>query len=617
VAHYRNENWERSLRVCKLTQTQACDSSLKAVITQGVGTALMITYLAVFSLAVLISLLSTRRVMDWANRKGWVDHPDSCRKLHTIPIPRIGGIGIYISLVLTLGCLYFLPTVIATHFRHQLLETLKLLLLSGMMMLIGFWDDLKSLKPWTKFSAQSLVALCAWMMGFRILTSWSAEGTILSLGILSLPLTLLWIVGITNAFNLIDGMDGLSAGAALFAATAMLVPSLGQGQLLSPVLLLALAGSIVGFLKFNFNPASIFLGDSGSFLLGSMLSLLAVEYSHKSTAAYAIGIPIVALGLPVLDTLTVVLRRFLNGKPIFIADRRHIHHILIERGLKPRNAVVLLYGVCGLFGMFSLLFLNPSGKGSGIILVLLGACICFGIHQLHCSEFRELLGYLLRGIRYQRRYLIGNVMAGKMIDGFHCARNVADLLRSLSYFLDEMEFSYAEVRVPGANGKNSVSSLKNWTERADGPFHCLYRWAMADKQESSSESNAKIRLESKGLSTHFRLEFVFNITSVLDHPEFPVKDFPGSAIGRLTFFHPTTAHLPVSAVCLLSRQVWKEFEASINRIVAQSIAGSSEEQTGRSATESRVARLTDTITRRPLEWAAPIMHRMSGANKRN
>jgi UDP-GlcNAc:undecaprenyl-phosphate GlcNAc-1-phosphate transferase len=576
----------------------------------------MITYFAVFSLAVLISLLSTPRVMDWAKRKGWVDQPDSFRKLHTIPIPRIGGIGIYISIVLTLGCLYFLPTIIAAHFRHQLLDTVKLLTLSGMMMLIGFWDDLKSLKPWTKFSAQILVALVAWMMGFKILSSWSAEGTLLSLGILSLPLTVLWIVGITNAFNLIDGMDGLSAGAALFAATAMLVPSLGQGQLLSPVLLLALAGSVIGFLKFNFNPASIFLGDSGSFLLGSMLSLMALEYSHKSTAAYAIGIPVVALGLPLLDTLTVVLRRFLNGKPLFIADRRHIHHILIERGLKPRNAVILLYGVCGLFGMFSLLFLNPSGKGIGIILVLLGACICFGIHQLHCSEFRELLGYLLRGIRYQRRYLIGNVMAGKMIDGFHGARNVPDLLRSLSYFLDEMEFSYAEVRVPGVNERNRVSSLKNWTERADGPFHCLYRWSMEEIQEGSSESNAKLGLESEGLSTHFRLEFVFTITSALDHPEFPVKDFPGSAIGRLTFFHPMTAHLPVSAVCLLSRQVWKEFEAAINRIVAQSIAGSSEEQTDRGATESRVTRRTAAITRGPLVWAAPIMPRITGSHNR-
>jgi UDP-GlcNAc:undecaprenyl-phosphate GlcNAc-1-phosphate transferase len=291
----------------------------------------MITYFAVFLIAVLISLLSTRRVMNWALRKGWVDKPDSCRKLHAVPIPRIGGVAIYISLVISLGCLYFLPTIIATQFRLQLLSTIKLLVLGGMMLLVGLWDDLKNLKPWTKFAAQIVVAIIAWSLGFRILSSWSSEGTVLSLGVLSLPLTVLWIVGITNAFNLIDGMDGLAAGAALFATAAMLVPSFGEGFFLSPILLLALAGSIIGFLRYNFNPASIFLGDSGSFLLGSILSLMAVEYSYKSTAAFAIGVPIVALGLPVLDTLMVIIRRFLNGKPIFLGDRRHIHHILIER----------------------------------------------------------------------------------------------------------------------------------------------------------------------------------------------------------------------------------------------------------------------------------------------
>lgn len=579
----------------------------------------MISYLAVFSLAVLISLLSTRRVMDWAKRRGWVDNPDSNRKLHKVPIPRIGGIGIYISIVLTLGCLYFLPTIIAAHFRHQLTETAKVLALGGMMMLIGFWDDLKSLKPWTKFSAQVLVAITAWFMGFRILTSWSPEGTLWSLGILSLPLTVLWIVGITNAFNLIDGVDGLSAGAALFAATVMLVPSFGQGLLLSPVLLLALAGSIVGFLRYNFSPASIFLGDSGSFLLGSTLSLLAVEYSCKSTAAYAIGIPIVALGLPVLDTVMVILRRFLNGKPIFIADRRHIHHILIERGLKPRNAVILLYGVCGLFGMFSLLFLNPLLKGTGIILVLLGAFILFGIHQLHCSEFKELMGYLLRGIRYQRRYLIGNVMVGKMIDGFRDARTVPDLLRSLSLFLDEMEFSFAEVRIPGQHGENGISNPRDWTEKADGPLHGLFQWTMPERHEGSDKNDpaiVPIAAASKGLSTHFRLEFVFKIGCLADHPTLPFKDFPGSDIGRLTFYHPTTTHLPVSAVCLLSRQGWKEFEGAINRIAAQSIAELSKDQAAQCSAASPGTPLTAARKWRPFVWAAPLMHRMTGSHGR-
>jgi UDP-GlcNAc:undecaprenyl-phosphate/decaprenyl-phosphate GlcNAc-1-phosphate transferase len=541
----------------------------------------MISYLTVFSLAVLISLISTRRVMDWTNRKGWVDQPDFSRKLHTVPVPRIGGVAIYISLILSIGCLCLLPTAVAANFRLHLLNAIKLMALSGLMLLIGLWDDLKPLKPWTKFTAQIMVALTAWLLGFRILTSWSSDGTVFTLGILSLPLTIIWIVGVTNAFNLIDGMDGLSAGAALFATAAMLAPSFLQGQILAPVVLLALGGSLIGFLWFNFNPASIFLGDSGSLLLGSMLSLLAVEYSHKSTAAFAIGVPIVALGLPVLDTLMVIFRRLLNGKPIFLGDRRHIHHILIERGLKPRNAVILLYGVCGAFGMFSLLFLNPSGRNLGAILVILGLGIGIGIQQLHCFEFRELIGHLFREFRYQRRFLIGNVMAGKMIDGFHSAHGIPDMLASLSSFLDEMEFSRAEVRVPKLPKAPDGLNFKNWTVTEDGPCHFLYRWIAANRSKSIDEAKNNAEFESsegKGLSTHFRLEFVFKSpfcsSCLLPQFEQEFEQIKGSDIGRLTFYHPTTAHLPVSAVCLLSRKVWVEFEQSINRIATQSIAES-------------------------------------------
>jgi UDP-GlcNAc:undecaprenyl-phosphate/decaprenyl-phosphate GlcNAc-1-phosphate transferase len=577
----------------------------------------MISYFAVFLIAVLISLLSTRRVMSWATRRGWVDKPDSTRKLHATPIPRIGGIAIYVSLLLSLGCLCLLPTVIATQFRTQLLSAGKLLAVSGMMLSIGLWDDLKNLKPWTKFASQTLVAIIAWSMGFRIIASWSSEGTIFSLGFLSLPLTILWIVGITNAFNLIDGMDGLSAGAALFATASMLVPSFGEGFFLSPILLLALAGSIIGFLRFNFNPASIFLGDSGSFLLGSMLSLMAVEYSYKSTAAFAIGVPIVALGLPVLDTLMVILRRFLNGKPIFMGDRRHIHHILIERGFKPRNAVILLYGVCGLFGMFSLLFLNPSGKAIGIILVMLGSCICVGIQQLHCSEFKELLGYLARGMRYQRRFLIGNVVAGKMIDGFHGALCLSDILTSLSTFLDEMEFSCAEVRVPRIDEHRTEMNLKNWTAAADGPFHCLYRWTAASSRGTGyQDKNGSDDRPSdpKGLSTHFRLEFVFNVPNISSRSALPFEDFQGMDIGRLTFFHPTIARLPVSAVCLLSRQVWKEFGNAINRIVASPAVEMKIQQGDINSIAPPPDHHAVSLARLPFMLIAPFKNWMTGAH---
>jgi UDP-GlcNAc:undecaprenyl-phosphate GlcNAc-1-phosphate transferase len=576
----------------------------------------MITYIAVFSLAVLISLLSTGRVMAWARREGWVDKPDSSRKLHPVPIPRIGGVAIYISILFSVGCLYLLPTVVASHFRSQLSSILKLLALSGMMVLVGLWDDLKPLKPWTKFGAQTVVASAAWLLGFRILWSWSSEGTVLSLGLFSLPVTILWIVGITNAFNLIDGVDGLASGAALFATAAMLVPSLHEGQLLSPLMLLALAGSVIGFLKFNFSPASIFLGDSGSFLLGSMLSLLAVEYSYKSTTAFAIGVPIVALGLPVIDTGMVVFRRFMNGKPIFLGDRRHIHHILIERGLKPRNAVIVLYGVCGLFGLFSLLFLNPSGRIIGIVVVILGIFIFLGIQQLHCVEFKEFTGYFLRGFRYQRRFLVGNVVIGKMIDGFHCARNVSDILASLSSFLDEMEFSRAEVRVPVLAENEIEVDLKNWTAIPDGQNHGLYRWGAAKQGPCGGSEHPDDSEASDIISTHFRIEFVFRIPDYQSRSSEASQDLKGRDIGRLTFYHPATEHLPVSAVCLLSRQVWKEFEQAVNRVVARPGSELSVQKSKQPLSPKWLGEDAPAIVRLPFLWAVPIVNRMTTHGRR-
>lgn len=352
----------------------------------------MITYLIAFLAALLASLAVTPCVRDGAKKLGWVDKPDAVRKLHPAPVPRLGGLAIFLALLVSVSVVYLLPAEANYPLRINLSRACTIIGLGGLMMLIGLRDDLKGLSPWQKFAAQMLVALAAWFLGLRILGSWSTNGGIFELGVLSLPITLIWIVGITNAFNLIDGIDGLSAGAALFAMLSMIVVSAAYHQWLTVLLLSSLAGASLGFLRLNFTPASIFLGDSGSLLLGFMLAVLGIESSEKSSTAFAIAVPIVAFGLPVLDTAIAVLRRFLSGKPIFTGDRRHIHHILMGRGLKPRNVVILLYGVCGLFGLISLLFMNPSGRTMGLSLAVLGACVWFGIQQLHYPESASSTG---------------------------------------------------------------------------------------------------------------------------------------------------------------------------------------------------------------------------------
>jgi hypothetical protein len=211
------------------------------------------------------------------------------------------------------------------------------------------------------------------------------------------------------------------------------------------------------------------------------------------------------------------------------------------------------------------------------------------------------------------------VMAGTMIDRFHDARSLPDMLGGLSSFLDEMEFSCAEVRVPRLDEDRTELNLKSWTAMDDGPFHWLYRWTIEQKQEADSEGFSETGFESgdgRGLSTHFRLEFVFKITNYSSRLAQPFVDFQGTNIGRLTFYHPTTPHLPVSAVCLLSRQVWKEFGQAINRIMAQSAAGSGDQEADNSATAPRQTQKTPAKTRRPSVWAAPFKNRATGAHNR-
>jgi UDP-GlcNAc:undecaprenyl-phosphate/decaprenyl-phosphate GlcNAc-1-phosphate transferase len=531
----------------------------------------MITYLLVFSIAIGLSLALTYLVREWATRRGWVDHPDSERKLHKTPIPRLGGLAIYLSMVWSLTALYFLPSPIGAQLRSNLAEAAVLVALGGLMLFIGIWDDLKGLSPWTKLLAQLVIATASWAAGFRILGVWNGNGTIFLTGIFSLPITLIWIVAVTNAFNLIDGIDGLSSGAALMAMLPLAVASILGDQPLSVVILAALAGATLGFLRYNFNPATIFLGDSGSLTLGFMLALVAVKYSQKSATAVAIAVPVVAFGLPMLDMAIVIMRRFLSGKPVFLGDRRHIHHVLLGLGLNPQRVLITLYGVCGLFGLFSLLFMNPSGKVSGAALAILGACIWFAIQRLRYPELREFMGYVMRGIQDRRKLMAGNFNVGTMLEGFRSAENLSHILECLSGLLKETEFSGVEVRLPRLRESLPVFRVRDWIVTRHGRDHYLYRWADASLiKAANAEGNPRIQISDLiDRENTFRLEHVFEL------PSGPHLRETGSdaLLARITFYHPIGNESSVSAVCLLSRNVWREFAAAVCRVTQQAGAG--------------------------------------------
>src|SRR5205807_5606771 len=208
--------------------------------------------------------------------------------------------------------------------------------------------------------------------------------------LVGLPLTILWVIWITNAFNLIDGLDGLAAGSALFSTLSTCVVAIllrNKGILF---MALVLAGAIAGFLRYNFNPASIFLGDCGSLLIGFLLSAIAIAGSQKSPTVVAVAIPIVSLGLPIVDVTVAVIRRFLSCKRLFDADREHIHHKLLGRGISHRQAVLVLYGVSACFGLLSLFLLSPHGTTVATVLTVVGIGVLIGVRQLRYPEFLEL-----------------------------------------------------------------------------------------------------------------------------------------------------------------------------------------------------------------------------------
>jgi UDP-N-acetylmuramyl pentapeptide phosphotransferase/UDP-N-acetylglucosamine-1-phosphate transferase len=272
--------------------------------------------------------------------------------------------------------------------------------------LLGLFDDVHSVGPYWKFAAQAAAAVWLYAEGYGIHNLGLIHGGQALAWVYCLPLTILWVLLITNAFNLIDGLDGLAAGSALFSTAVVFVVSLIVPNQFVAFLAIALAGATLGFLRFNFHPASIFLGDSGSLFLGFMLSALALAGSQKATTIVAVAIPVVAFGLPILDVVLAVARRLIGAKPLFDGDHDHIHHKLLKRGLSHRAAVLVLYGATAGFGLLSVVLLRGE-KMLAFVLVAIAAGVIFGVQQLRYVELSELSA--LFGAVFKKRIVANNV----------------------------------------------------------------------------------------------------------------------------------------------------------------------------------------------------------------
>lgn len=324
----------------------------------------MQVYVFAFTVALIVAYFATPHVKDIAIKAGALDAPDA-RKVHTSPIPRMGGLAIYLG---------FVVAVLAS--LHVSREIVGLLLGGTVILAVGVIDDLKHLSAKVKLLGQIVAAMV--LVAFNVRIEWLTNpfGEMIYLDYFSVPLTVLWVVSLTNTVNLIDGLDGLAAGVSTIASITILLVALQQNFWTVAILTAALAGSALGFLQHNFNPAKIFMGDTGSMFLGYTLAAVSILGTVKSAATIALVVPIVALGLPIMDTAFAIIRRYTNGRPIFKPDKGHLHHRLLEMGLTQKQAVLLMYVISGCLGV-SAIALTEVNKGYGALIILLLVGLAF------------------------------------------------------------------------------------------------------------------------------------------------------------------------------------------------------------------------------------------------
>ena len=408
----------------------------------------MNTYLALFIVATCASLVLTPVVRRFCERRGWLDEPRDDRRVHSKPIPRLGGVAIFGAVFIALATLPFIDNLITQSLRAGRMQLVVAIMPAAFMFIFGVYDDLHGADVRSKFIAQGLAATLLYAAGGRIeALSVPFVGWIALPPVIGFIFTIVWTVGITNAFNLLDGMDGLAAGAALFSTVVMLVVSLLLNHPLVTVISLALAGALVGFLRYNFNPASIFLGDSGSLFVGFTLAALSVQGTQKASTAIAVAIPLMAFGLPVIDTGFTLVRRFISGNSLFEGDREHIHHMLLARGWSQRRVAFVLYGVCALFALLAMLFVSGTEHTTALVLFIVGVAVVLAMGRLRYHEVDELKASMKRNLADRRLRAANNIRVRRAIHAMSKAATLGALFEALLEMLESDEFAWATVKL--------------------------------------------------------------------------------------------------------------------------------------------------------------------------
>jgi UDP-GlcNAc:undecaprenyl-phosphate GlcNAc-1-phosphate transferase len=459
----------------------------------------MKTYLFVYLGSACVALVITPIIIWLANRLSIVTIP-GVRHVHERPISHIGGIAIFISLIsLTLPVL-FLSNVIGDAFRDILPELIVLLSAACFIFIVGLVDDVKTkgLRARTKFLAQIAAALAICAAGIRIESVTVGNWLTIDFGWFSWPLTLLWIIGITNAVNLSDGLDGLAAGISAIACGVVAIFAVLSGQVVMAILMLALLGSLTGFLFYNFSPAKIFMGDCGSMFLGFTIASSSVLCSTKSTALVGLALPVLALGIPIFDTLFSMLRRFLERRSIFSADRRHFHHRLIDLGLKQRHVVITIYVLTLLsvgLGMFMMVTRDIHSLVIFLCILLLLILVFSVVGSVRLKE--TLVGF-------QRKYAINREMKKEIKNfedaqlHFHRADAFNQWWRAVSTAADKMGFISLDMLLINRDGTTRNMSWRQNSKRMNSDNEVLKLNVPIRDRRPGPSLNLKVEVPRNG-----------------------------------------------------------------------------------------------------------------------
>ncbi len=341
----------------------------------------MTSSIIAFIIAASVAYVGTPLMMKLAKHVGAIDVPKDERRVHKVLTPRLGGLAI------------FLGFMVALFYKEGFKpELFGVLIGASIIVTLGFFDDIKPLPAKFKFLVQVIAAAIFINSGIMITSVANPlyflfpDNQYIIFGNWSYPLTLIWIVGVTNAINLVDGLDGLAAGISVISAVTLLIAAMSTGQELAAFLAAILAFSTMGFLPYNFNPAKIFMGDTGSLFLGFMLSVISVTGALKGAAALSILIPIFAIGLPIFDTLFAMVRRTLSGRPMMEADKGHLHHKLLDAGMSHKQAVLTLYSISAVLGFSAVALVEVTVKVAFVLVFAVFLLASMGAKYLGLIE---------------------------------------------------------------------------------------------------------------------------------------------------------------------------------------------------------------------------------------